>query len=545
MRTVLYARFSNEELQNSRSSADQLAMLRERADREGWTVVGVFSDDGISGAAGLEARPGLTAALDMIELREAEQLLAESTDRIARHQGDAFAVRERIEFAGARLFTLFDGVVDDITGTIKGLFDARFRKDLGQRIKRGQRGAVSDGRSPAGLAYGYRKANRLDAAGNLIRGLREIDPDQAAIVVRIFEEYAADISPRAIAERLNREGVPGPHGRQWRASTIYGNHQRQDGMLQNRLYAGELVLGRTSKVTDPRTRRVRIRPNPESDWIRRPMPELRIVGEDLWNRVADRRARAEGRPWRAQRRPKRMLSGLAFCGTCGGAWTVVGLDRWGCATRRNGGICSNSRTIGTQWLEERVLRGLTERLLDPRLVTIWVREYHLEHARNAAESGKGRARLERRLADASARVDRLVAAIAAGGGEFEEIRQALAAARSSRDQLAAELAELEAFPVVALHPGIADQYRAQVEALGKGLADPESREAATPMIRALIDRVTVTPGERPRTVEIDVDGRLTSLIALAAGKPAADRLMFEVERVKGTRHKHNWLRARV
>ncbi|MGN5376092.1 recombinase family protein [Sphingomonas hankookensis] len=51
MRTVIYARFSSQ-LQNSRSIEDQIAICRERADCEGWTVVEVFTDYAISGAAG-------------------------------------------------------------------------------------------------------------------------------------------------------------------------------------------------------------------------------------------------------------------------------------------------------------------------------------------------------------------------------------------------------------------------------------------------------------------------------------------------------------
>lgn len=543
MRTVLYARFSNDELQNRRSSADQLAMLRERAAKEGWTVVGVFQDDGISGAAGIDARPGLTAALDMIERREADQMLAESTDRIARHQGDAYAVRERLEYAGGRLFTLFDGVVDDITGTIKGLFDARFRKDLAQRIKRGQRGSVGEGRAPAGLAYGYRMANRFDDQGRAVRGLREIDRDQAAVVVQIFEWFAEGHNARTIAHRLNQQGVPGPRGNEWRGSTITGDRQRQNGMLQNRLYIGELVHNRTSKVTDPRTRRVRIRPNPESEWIREKVPQLRIVSDDLWDRVRARRAAQEGVPFRQQRRPKRLLSGLVECGTCGGSYVVVGPDRWGCSGRRDGSNCTNNRTIGNKQLEERVKRGLREKILDPELVAIYVREYHLERAADAAASQKRRAKLERQLADTTARIERLVEAIACGGEEFAEIRDVLAKARATRDALQAELGEIEALPVIALHPNVAQRYREEIS----WLTDDEltGDDDVAPRLRALIGRVIVSPAEKSRSVEIDLQGRLASILALATGREPPERLMFEVERVKGIGLKHIFGRARV
>jgi DNA invertase Pin-like site-specific DNA recombinase len=241
MRTVLYARFSST-LQNSRSIEDQVALLRERCERENWEVVDVFTDYAISGAAGIDenARPGLNALLQRVEAGGIDQVLAEATDRIARHQGDAFAIRERIVYAGARLFTLSDGEVTEITAAFKGLMDAQFRKELGAKIKRGQRGAVKSGRAPAGLAYGYRRANRLDPNGNLVRGLREINEDEAEVVRRIFREYAANISPRQIAERLNEEGIPGPHGRSWRVSTINGDRQRQNGCCKTGSMPGYL-----------------------------------------------------------------------------------------------------------------------------------------------------------------------------------------------------------------------------------------------------------------------------------------------------------------
>jgi DNA invertase Pin-like site-specific DNA recombinase len=170
--------------------------------------------------------------------------------RSALAEGDAHAIRERVIYAGARLFTLADGEVTEITTAFKGLMDAQFRKELEAKIKRGQRGTVSRGRSPAGLAYGDRKANKLDPAGNLIRGLCAIDPDEATIVVRIFQEYANGQSPRAIAQRLNEEKIPGPRGGTWRITTIYGDRKRINGMLQSRPCAGEIV--------EPRTRKVRI-----------------------------------------------------------------------------------------------------------------------------------------------------------------------------------------------------------------------------------------------------------------------------------------------
>lgn len=550
MRTLIYARYSST-LQNARSIDDQIAVCRERADSEGWDVVEVYTDYAISGAAGIGdvARPGLSACLARIEAGGIDQLLTESTDRLARHQGDAYAIRERINFAGARIFTLFDGEVDDITGTIKSLFDARFRKDLGERIKRGQRGAVGEGRAPAGLAFGYRRANRLDDRGELVRGLREIDADEADIVRRIFREYDEGASARTIAHRLNDDGVPGPRGGQWQGSSIRGDRIRGNGLLRNRLYAGELVHNRTRKVVDPRTRRTLIKPNPESAWIVEAVPALAIVDRALFDRVQVQLAEREGSSGGGakstrQVRPRRLLSGMVKCGVCGGPINVVSPNYWGCARRRDGASCTNNRTISTRGLESRVLHGLQDGMLDPAVVSAYVREYHRDYAKNIAEAGRSRARLERQIADAAAKIDRLVDAIGRGA-DIEEVREALAQARADREAAQAALQEMKDLPVVALHPRIADDYREKVAELSAMVAAGAYGEDATARIRSLIDRVVAVPAEKGRGMDIRIEGRLDAILALATGAPAPAPLMLSVERVKGRGRKHKLLRAKA
>lgn len=525
MRTVIYARYSSH-AQNKLSTAQQVDLCRARADREGWTIVGVYADEAISGAAGIgeSARPQLAAALAAIEAGQAEQLLAESTDRIARHQGDAYAVRERLDYAGARLFTLLDGVVDDITGTIKGLFDARFRKDLRARVLRGQRSSVGQGRSPAGLAYGYRIANQLDGRGGVMRGLRAIDEEQAAIVRRIFAEYDRGESPRAIAERLNAEQIAAPRGGTWRTTTIMGDRQRGNGMLQNPLYAGELVHFRTRKLADPATRKSRIKPNGAEAHARHQVPELRIVDQDLWERVQARRQGAGPLRPDQQRRPKRLLSGLAVCGLCGGAWTVIGRERWGCGRHRDGRGCANNRTIITRLLEERVLGGLEARMLHPDAVDAFVRTYRKEFARRAAAERRDRDGLDARIRELDTRIDRLIELLTDPRLDgIVEIAGKLSAAKHEREQVKAAIAELGDLQskVVELHPGLADQYRRQLGSLSEALTgSPQRQSQAAPIIRSLIDRVVILPDpERQRGVTIEISGRLASILALATGSP--------------------------
>ncbi|PSL13475.1 recombinase family protein, partial [Shimia abyssi] len=62
-----------------------------------------------------------------------------------------------------------------------------------------------------------------------------------------------DTSPRAIAFGLNRDGIPGPRGKTWGASTLHGNVQRGTGILNNELYIGRLVWNRLRYIKDPDT----------------------------------------------------------------------------------------------------------------------------------------------------------------------------------------------------------------------------------------------------------------------------------------------------
>lgn len=95
--------------------------------------------------------------------------------------------------------------------------------------------------------YAYKKKILLDAdAGHL-----EIDPVKAEIVTRIFRDFASGLSSVKIATALNEEGIPGPRGGEWNASTIRGNPKVLTGILNNPLYIGRLVWGRRQWRRNP------------------------------------------------------------------------------------------------------------------------------------------------------------------------------------------------------------------------------------------------------------------------------------------------------
>jgi site-specific DNA recombinase len=516
-RALIYARYSTT-LQSDASIDDQVRICRERAERDGWDVAGVHADAAISG--GVRDRPGLNALL--AQLQGGDVILAESIDRLSRDQEDIAAIFKRVRFAGARIVTLSEGEIGVLHVGLKGTMSQLFREDLADKTRRGQTGRVLAGFNPGGLAYGYRRVARFDDRGDPIHGLRVIDEEAAAIVRRIFAEFVDGRSPRDIARRLNAEGIPGPSGGAWSSASINGDRVRGNGILQNDLYRGLLVFNRTRRTYDPDTRRKRIQVRPREEWTVRPAPELRIVDDALWGAVTARRRRFDGTRAEQQRRPRRMLSGLVQCGCCGGRYVVIGAEKWGCGNRRRGGTCANGRTIQNHRLEDRVLAGLQEELLAPEIVRQVVLEYHRAAGERSAGAGRERRRAERRLEQARLKVERLVRAVTDGGSEFAEIRHALDRARDELASAETAIADTSAGSVIALHPNIAEEYRRSAANLRQLLkeGDEDSRRDTEQRIRALIDRIVVSPAETGPGTAIALEGRLEALLALAGGTPA-------------------------
>jgi site-specific DNA recombinase len=488
---AIYARFSSDR-QRETSADDQVRICRERAEREGWSIAGVYTDLAISGAN--NRRPGMTGMLADAAAGTFDIVLAEALDRIARDQEDIAGFYKRLKFAGVRLITLTEGEVSELHIGLKGTMDALELQKLGDKIRRGAQGAIGRGFVPAGLSYGYAIAPELRPDGTVLRGRRLIIDEQAEVVRRIFASFLAGASPRAIAKQLNAEGIPSPRGSEWRATTITGTRSRQNGILRNPIYDGRYVYGRVRMLRDPETRNRVSRVAAADRRIEAQIEALRIVDHATWTKAQVLIGANGDMPLHQRPRARKLLSGLVRCGVCGGNYAVIASARWGCTRHREAGTCPNGRRIGTEELETRVLDVLKHKLLAPEAVAHMVREFHLERTRLNKESSRARATMERRLAALKTSIERLVLAMADGDVDVPEFRQALQTRRDERDRLEQDLAELDTMPVIALHPQIAEAYRKQIASLQLTVGGDGDTELAT-RVRALIQVITITPGE--------------------------------------------------
>jgi hypothetical protein len=93
---------------------------------------------------------------------------------------------------------------------------------------------------PTRARAGYRNVEVLEH-GQRAHVRREIDPDQAPIVRRIFEACSAGQGLRRTAKRLNAADVPGPRGRSLAPTCI-------PGMLHRELYRGRVGWNKTKWI---------------------------------------------------------------------------------------------------------------------------------------------------------------------------------------------------------------------------------------------------------------------------------------------------------
>jgi DNA invertase Pin-like site-specific DNA recombinase len=267
LRCAIYARYSTDK-QNPLSIDDQVRKCREFGQRQGWDVLDghIYTDEAITGAS--DERTGLQRLIEAAtsNAHAFGAVLVDDTSRLSRKLADSLRIFEQLRFADVRLIFVSQGIDTDseqaeVLLATHGIVDSLYIKELAKKTHRGVEGRALQGFHTAGRCFGYRSVpiedpTRRDAYGRpQIIGVKlEIEPDQAAIVRRIFSDYAAGDSIKTIAKRLNAERIPPPspyRGQRhpsWAPSAI-------SVMLRNDRYRGVVVWNRTRKVRDPKTGR--------------------------------------------------------------------------------------------------------------------------------------------------------------------------------------------------------------------------------------------------------------------------------------------------
>jgi len=503
-RVALYARFSSD-LQTLRSIEGQLAVLRTELARRGWQEAAVYTDEALS-AASMLTRPGLQQMLADAADGRFDAVMAEALDRLSRDQADTAIIHRALQFAEVRLVTLSEQDVTPLHVGFKGLMNAMFLTELASKTRRGMRHRVAAGASAGGLSYGY--------ATGAEPGMLVIHADEAAIVREIHARYAAGESPRRLVADLNARAVPGPRGRLWQASTIHGQRRNGNGILNNDLYIGQRIWNRRHKVTDPATGRKRMRPNPESEWMREDVPHLRILSDEAWAATKAMQTRQLGKSGGQRKRATRPLSGLMACTACGGPMTITARDRYGCSHQRQRGTCAERRTIASGEIERRVFAALERALEKPDALMAAGEAWRKHRAAAMRSASQARAADEAALARLDGQIERAVNAIL-DGRDSPALAARLKAMEIEKGEIEARLAASAPAPVVALPlPGA--RYVGLIRQLAIAAADPEAGQDVRNALHGVVSRISVgwtQAGE----AEIFVEGDLGAMLHGAEG----------------------------
>jgi DNA invertase Pin-like site-specific DNA recombinase len=348
VRAVLYAAKSTEDRRGSIGT--QLEECRDRAEQEGWLVIGEFSDEAFSAYHGNRG-DGLARAMAACEEAGGDvALIVQHSDRLAR--GNVKDARHLVEYAiraikqSVRLDSLQDpemlaeGDYGLLMSTIGGMRNHQDSKRKAESVKAGIKRRRAKGKAWGEPPLGY-QVERSVVDGEVVSG-RAIDPEARLVVEALFEGLDAGASTGEVARKLNRAGYRTKRGHEFTA-------RRVRAMAENSDYKGD-----------------------------GPYPQL--IDSQLWERVNDKIRRAD--PAGAQhagggRQPKAdfMLRRLAFCGECG--QPVYSLVRHGkriyeCRTRVRGTGTCDAQAIPADLVEARVLDHLSLFLEDD--LDIWIGE---------------------------------------------------------------------------------------------------------------------------------------------------------------------------
>ncbi len=464
MRAAIYARYSSEN-QRPESIEDQIAACRRVAAAQGLTVLEdqIYADEAKSGAR--RDREALTALLAAGQGRQFDVVLVDDLSRLARDNYLMLSILAELHFEGIRVVSVADGLdSEDEEATlgiqIRGIFNELQLQDLKKKTLRGQLGQKQRGFCVGERTYGYKSVPvgevRMDKKGRpRPEGYRmEIEPREAAIVLRVFTAFGDGLPLTRIVRMLNEEAVPGRFraSKGWSPATV-------SRLLDNEKYSGRWIWNKRANRRDPRTGRRRRFTKPESDWVVQEDASLRIVPPDLWEKVRARRKEvsrswpggkgrrgfSSGQGSRVKHFPTHLLSGAMVCGACGAAIAQVsgkGGGYYGCLGAAKG-ACGNKILVRRKLAEDIILRAVSDRLSAPEPLRFVLQRVE-EEVRKLCSHVPGTIRVkETELAAEERRLSNFIDFIADGRGS-RALADALSVTEKKVEALKEELAGLRA-----------------------------------------------------------------------------------------------------
>lgn len=246
LRVAAYARVSS-------SSADQLNSFAAQNDyyhnlirsKDNWTLADIYADEGISGTS-TEKRPDFQRLLADCHRGLIDRIVVKSISRFARNARECLEAIRELKLLGVSVY--FEEQNID-TATMSGeMLTALFAaiaeeesKSISRNTRWGNRKRMAAGTYlPSSMPYGYRLVDKEIV----------IEPTEAMVVCRIYQDYLSGMGTDAIARKLNKQGVQPSQGKKWGHSAI-------SYILRNERYIGDSLWQKTYATESFPTQQVR------------------------------------------------------------------------------------------------------------------------------------------------------------------------------------------------------------------------------------------------------------------------------------------------
>ena len=323
---ALYERLSHDdELQGeSNSISNQKAMLEDFAEKNGFTGIRHFTDDGISGTT--FEREGLQSMLAEVGKGNIGTIIVKDMSRLGRNYVQMGMLREQLRRANVRLIAVNEGVdtgsgFDDDFLPFRDVINEYYAKDISKKIKSTFKAKGESGKHVASSPpYGY-----LKDSGDKNKWV--VDEVAAPIVRRIFRMTLEGYGPYQIAAQLSDEHIPIPACHQaqlgvglWQNREIKNPYKWGSStiahILQKHEYLGHTVNFKTRKhFKDKKSHYV-----DKDQWLIFEDTHEPIIDQETFDNV--QRIRGQVRRYPDGWGEAHPLTGLMYCADCGGKMYV-------------------------------------------------------------------------------------------------------------------------------------------------------------------------------------------------------------------------------
>ncbi len=367
---AVYARISSDPNDTSLGVTRQVKDCLALAERKGWMVGEVFTDNDVSATSG-RPRPEYQRMMAALAAGRFQALVVWDVDRLTRTPRELEDVVDLAERHGVALASV-GGEIDlatpqgRLTARIKGNVAKHESEQLARRVRAKMAERAESGQPHGRIAYGWRREQVFDDQGRRLGSRDVLHPEQAQVIRSAAAAVLAGESLRSIVAGLNARGVLSINGKPWSTTTLRGVLLR-DRNIGQRVHRGQVV---GDAAWEP------------------------VLDEDTYRRVVAVLTDPARRTSPASSAIKYLLSGLARCDVCGGPMRV--LTAGGDGRKSDSYVCQHGYHVrrSRPGLDALVTGLVTARLARPDAAAVLARSDDGQAQEASEKAAAIRARLD-------------------------------------------------------------------------------------------------------------------------------------------------------